>query len=70
MLSATLHLPLDAEPLSDAQEIRAHLEHDLDLVIDAGSCGIDPTSVVDLSTDEVTVLRRGRGDLSRLGIAT
>jgi len=69
MLSATLHLPRDAEPLSDAQEIRARLEHDLDLVIDAGSCGIEPTSVVDLSTDDVSVLRRGRGDLSRLGIA-
>jgi len=68
MLSATLQLPNDAHPLSDAQAIRVRLEHDLDLVIDAGSCGVEPTTVIDLSADEVTVLRRGRGELSRIGV--
>jgi tRNA threonylcarbamoyl adenosine modification protein (Sua5/YciO/YrdC/YwlC family) len=68
MLSATLQLPGDALPLSDAPAIRARLEHDLDLIIDAGSCGVEPTTVVDLSADEVTVLRRGKGDLSRIGV--
>jgi tRNA threonylcarbamoyl adenosine modification protein (Sua5/YciO/YrdC/YwlC family) len=68
MLSATLHLPQDAEPLSDPQEIRARLEHDLDLVVDAGSCGIEPTTVVDLTTDEPQLLRRGRGDPSQIGV--
>lgn len=68
MLSATLQLPNDAHPLSDAQAIRVRLEHDLDLIIDAGSCGVEPTTVIDLSADEVTVLRRGRGELSRIGV--
>jgi len=69
MLSATLHLPQDPTPLSDPQEIRARLEHDVDLVVDAGSCGTEPTTVVDLTGDAPVVLRRGRGDLVLIGIA-
>jgi tRNA threonylcarbamoyl adenosine modification protein (Sua5/YciO/YrdC/YwlC family) len=65
MLSATLALPGDAHPLSDAGDIRARLEHALDLVIDAGSCGIEPSTVVDLTTDQPLVLRRGK-DAARL----
>ena len=65
MLSATLALPGDARPLSDADEIRARLEHALDLVIDAGSCGVEPSTVVDLTTDQPLVLRRGK-DAGRL----
>jgi len=68
MLSATLQLPDEPVPLSDASAIRARLEHELDLVIDAGSCGVEPTTVVDLSADALTVLRRGRGELSRIGV--
>lgn len=68
MLSATLHLPQDAAPLSDPQDIRTRLEHELDLVIDAGSCGVEPTTVVDLTSDEITVLRQGLGELSRIGL--
>lgn len=69
MLSATLHLPQDPAPLSEPQEIRARLEHDVDLVVDAGSCGTEPTTVVDLTGDAPVVLRRGRGDLVLIGIA-
>lgn len=69
MLSATLQLPQDATPLSDPQDIRARLEHDLDLVVDAGSCGVEPTTVIDLTGDEPLVLRRGRGDPSAIGFA-
>jgi len=69
MLSATLHLPQDPSPLSDPQEIRARLEHEVDLVVDAGSCGIEPTTVVDLTGDEPVVLRRGRGELVLIGVA-
>lgn len=69
MLSATLALPGDATPLSEANEIRARLEHVLDLVIDSGSCGVEPTTVVDLTGTEPQILRRGRGALARLGIA-
>ena len=65
MLSATLALPGDAEPLSDAGEIRDRLEHALDLVIDAGSCGVTPSTVVDLTGDQPLILRRGK-DAARL----
>lgn len=61
MLSATLQLPGDAAPLDDPAGIRARLEHELDLVIDSGSCGIEPTTVVDLSGAEAVILRRGKG---------
>jgi tRNA threonylcarbamoyl adenosine modification protein (Sua5/YciO/YrdC/YwlC family) len=61
MLSATLQLPGDAAPLDDPADIRARLEHELDLVIDSGSCGIEPTTVVDLSGAEPAILRRGKG---------
>jgi len=69
MLSATLQLPQDATPLSDPQQIRARLEHELDLVVDAGSCGVEPTTVIDLTGDEPLVLRRGRGDAAAIGVA-
>jgi len=64
MLSATLLLPQDAAPLSDAQEIRGRLEHEVDLVIDAGSCGTEPSTVIDLTTDPPCVLREGKGSLA------
>jgi tRNA threonylcarbamoyl adenosine modification protein (Sua5/YciO/YrdC/YwlC family) len=63
MLSATLSLPGDAAPLSDPEEIRARLEHELALVLDAGSCGTEPSTVIDLSGREPVVLRRGKGAL-------
>ncbi|MDX1376550.1 MAG: L-threonylcarbamoyladenylate synthase, partial [Burkholderiales bacterium] len=68
MLSATLQLPQDAAPLSDPQEIRARLEHALDLVVDAGACGVEPTTVVDLTGDAPVVLRRGRGAPALIGL--
>ena len=64
MLSATLLLPQDAAPLSDAQEIRERLEHEVDLVIDAGSCGTEPSTVIDLTSDPPRVLRAGKGPLA------
>ena len=63
MLSATLSLPGDEEPLSDPEEIRARLEHILDLVLGAGSCGTEPSTIIDLSGREPVVLRRGKGAL-------
>jgi tRNA threonylcarbamoyl adenosine modification protein (Sua5/YciO/YrdC/YwlC family) len=67
LLSATLILPGDALPLNDAQEIRARLEHALDLVLDAGSCGIDPTTVVDLTGTAPQLLRQGKGSAEPFG---
>ncbi|HYX65011.1 MAG TPA: L-threonylcarbamoyladenylate synthase [Burkholderiales bacterium] len=64
MLSTTLSLPGDAQPLSDAGEIRERLERQLDLVIDSGSCGVEPSTVIDLTGDAPLVLRKGRGSLA------
>ena len=67
LLSATLILPEDALPLNDGEEIRERLEHALDLVLDAGSCGIDPTTMVDLTGEVPQVLRQGKGSVEPFG---
>lgn len=69
MLSATLALPGSSVPLSDASEIRAALESDLDLVVDSGTCGIEPTTVIDLTGEAPVLVRRGKGALAPLGLA-
>ena len=67
LLSSTLLLPGDEAPLNDAHEIRARLEHAVDLILDCGSCGIVPTTVVDLTGDAPAILRQGKGSLALLG---
>lgn len=64
LLSTTLILPGDEAPLEDAREIRARLEHAVDLVLDGGTCGTAPTTVVDLSGPVPEVVRAGRGSLA------
>ena len=64
IMSSTLHLPGDEAPLTDAQEIKSRLEHQVDIVIDGGHCGFEPTSIVDLSGEAPSVVRRGKGDVS------
>jgi len=64
MLSTTLTLPGDAAPLSDPQEIRERLERRLDVIIAAGNCGTEPSTVIDLTSDEPEVLRKGKGSLA------
>ena len=66
IMSSTLLLPGDEIPLTDAQEIRDRLEHQVDLIVDGGSCGIEPTTVLDLSKDDVQVLREGKGSVAGL----
>ena len=68
MLSATLHLPGDAHPLAEATQIRRRLEHHLELIIDAGSCGVEPSTVIDLSAETPLVLRRGKGSLAPFAV--
>jgi tRNA threonylcarbamoyl adenosine modification protein (Sua5/YciO/YrdC/YwlC family) len=68
MLSATLLLPGDKIPLSDAQEIREKLEGELDLVIDAGSCGVEPSTMIDLTAETPRVLREGKGPLAPFAV--
>jgi len=68
LLSSTLILPEEEHPLTDVDEIREHLERLVELVIEGGSVGMEPTTVIDL-TDAVPVLvRRGKGEVAHLGI--
>jgi len=64
MMSSTLILPGHELPMTDAYEIREHLEHFVDLVIDGGNCGVEPTTVVDLTDGTATVMRQGKGKYS------
>ena len=68
LLSSTLILPTDELPLNDAEKIRERLEHQVDLVMDAGSCGIEMTSVIDLTSDTPEIVRQGKGSLEPFGI--
>lgn len=68
ILSSTLLLPGDERPLTDADDIRERLEHQVDLVMDCGSCGIQPSTVVDLTGSEPVVTRVGKGSLAPFGL--
>jgi tRNA threonylcarbamoyl adenosine modification protein (Sua5/YciO/YrdC/YwlC family) len=68
LLSSTLHLPGDETPLNDAEEIRERLEREVDLILDAGSCGIEPTTVVDLTGNAPVIARIGKGSPALFGI--
>lgn len=64
-LIGTTLIPAGSEaPLNDPDEIRDNLQRQVELVIDGGSCSLEPTTVVDLTSDSPVVLRRGRGDVS------
>ncbi|MBI4290409.1 MAG: threonylcarbamoyl-AMP synthase [Betaproteobacteria bacterium] len=67
MLSATAILPGDDQPAMDAQEIRDRLGSSLDLVLDGGSCGVEPTTIIDLTGPQTVVIRKGKGNLAALG---
>ena len=69
LLSSTLILPGDELPLNDSEEIRERLEHQVELVMDAGSCGIEMTTVIDLTSDVPELIRQGKGSLEPFGIA-
>jgi tRNA threonylcarbamoyl adenosine modification protein (Sua5/YciO/YrdC/YwlC family) len=64
IMSSTLLLPGESMPMTDPQEIKERLEHAVDVVIDGGPCGLEPSSVVDLSGPVPVVVRRGKGDVS------
>lgn len=65
LLSSTLLLPGEDEPMTQGWEIKDELDHSLDAVIDSGDCGVEPTTVIDFSGDEPEVVRRGAGDTTR-----
>lgn len=68
LLSSTLILPGDEQPLTDPFEIRLRLEHEVDLVLDGGHCGSEPTTVIDLSDDTPVLMRQGKGTLAPFGL--
>lgn len=63
LMSSTLILPGHEYPLTDPEEIRDALEHQVDLIIDGGFCGLESTTVIDLEQDVPIVVREGRGSL-------
>ena len=67
ILSSTLILPAHGVALNDAAEIRRHLEHSVDLVIDSGPCNGQVTTVVDLSGEAPRLVREGGGDIRPFG---
>lgn len=64
LMSVTLIMPGDEYPLIDPYDIRETLEHHVDLVIDGGYCGMEPTTVVDLVDEVPLILRAGKGELA------
>ena len=68
LLATTLIEPGQTQPLNQAADIRARYKGQIAGVIDAGACTLEPTTVLDLSTDEPVLIRQGRGTLAALGL--
>jgi tRNA threonylcarbamoyl adenosine modification protein (Sua5/YciO/YrdC/YwlC family) len=68
MLSATLTVAGDAAPLADAEEIRSRLDNALDVIVDGGPCGVEPSTVIDLTQAEPQVVRVGKGSLAPFAV--
>ena len=68
LLATTLIPPGETEPLNDAQDIEERYGRQLQAIVDAGACPAQPTTVVDLSGDEPTLVRLGRGDTAEIGL--
>jgi tRNA threonylcarbamoyl adenosine modification protein (Sua5/YciO/YrdC/YwlC family) len=65
IMSSTLSLKGDDMPLTDPAEIEERIGHQIEVIVDAGATGIEPTTVLDLSGGNVEILRAGRGDVSQ-----
>lgn len=63
LMSTTLLLPDDREPLTSGKQVEERLGHEIDAVLDGGDCGIVPTTVVDLSVEPARIVREGKGSL-------
>lgn len=68
LLTCTLHLPGDEAPLTEGWEIQDRLEDQIDWILDAGHCGTEPTTVIDLSSGSAELVRAGRGSLAPFGL--
>ena len=65
LMSSTMILAGEELPLSDPEEIRGRLEHNVDLVVDGGFCGLEPTTVIEIEAGRATLTRQGKGDNAR-----
>ncbi|MCV2421459.1 L-threonylcarbamoyladenylate synthase [Paucibacter sp. DJ2R-2] len=68
LLATTLIAPGDSEPLNDAQEISARMDKQLQVILDAGACAREPTTIIDLSHETPELIRQGRGNAASLGL--
>lgn len=72
LLATTLIAPGDSEPMNDPEAIRARFEHEVDAVVDAGACPLEPTTVIDLTPmgagGEPSLMRQGAGSLQAIGL--
>jgi tRNA threonylcarbamoyl adenosine modification protein (Sua5/YciO/YrdC/YwlC family) len=68
LLTTTLQLPNEEQPLTEAWEIQSQLEDKIAFVVDSGTCGQEPTTVVDLTDSAPVLIREGCGSLQRLGL--
>lgn len=69
LLATTLIMPGEVEPLNDPHEIRRVLQKQIQAVVDAGACPMEPTTVIDLSQSGAEVIRQGRGNVDALGLS-
>jgi len=68
LMGTTLILPGEEEALTDPEEVRDQLQKQIELVIDGGACSLEPTTVIDLTSDEPELIRQGRGDAGLFGL--
>ncbi len=68
LMSCTLILPGDILPLSEPEQVHAALANRVDIIVDAGPCGLEPTTVLDLTEGGLKLLRQGKGEVSQLGL--
>ncbi len=68
LMSTTLQLPGDDLPLTEPDVILDRLSRQVDMVIDGGACGVEPTTVLDLSGGSVELVRKGKGSVQNLGL--
>lgn len=68
LLTTTLQLPEDETPLTEGWEIQDRLDDQLDIILDAGGCGTEPTTVIDLTGTAPELVRAGRGPLQLFGL--
>ncbi len=68
LLSTTLILPGDELPLHEAEDIRERLDRQVDLILDGGATGLEPTTVIDLTGEAPQLVRKGKGEVAHFGI--